>query len=191
MFSTRRNSRAYSYRTSVFLIIIAVQAVQTGCKSRAPQGRCGLPDLCSPTVMHDPFPSDQNVPPKGVDMGHYGYSRPQWRVLTSRDQFCCLVSESPCATTREISPASAMQESPALAPAPAMQQAPASTSPQAPASTSQQAPASMSQQDPASMSQQALTSALQHPPTLVQFTESVMPIVKPAEAYTPFAPGGY
>jgi len=168
MFYTRRNSRAYSYRTSVFLIIIAVQAVQTGCKSRAPQGRCGLPDLCSPTVMHDPFPSDQNVPPKGVDMGHYGYSRPQWRVLTSRDQFCCLESESPCATTR---------------PAPAMQQAPASTSPQA--------PASMSQQDPASMSQQALTSALQHPPTLVQFTESVMPIVKPAEAYTPFAPSGY
>jgi hypothetical protein len=179
MFSTRQNSGGSCHRASVVLIIIISQAVLSGCKSRAPQGRCGLPDLCSPTVMNDPFPNDQNVPPKGVDMAHYGYSRPQWRVLTSRDQFCCLVSEQACAATWEQSPSSALQEVPT--PAPAAQQPtapalpPAPVLPPAPATTSQQPPAPASQQTPA----------------LVLYTESVRPIVKPAEAYTPFALGGY
>lgn len=189
MFSTRQNSGASCHKASVVLVIIISQAVLSGCKSRAPQGRCGLPDLCSPTVMYDPFPSDQNVPPKGVDMGHYGYSRPQWRVLTSRDQFCCLLSEPACASTWEQSPSSALQE--VQTPAPAVQQPPAPALQPIAAPELQQSPAIALPPAPATTSQQTPGPASQPAPAFVHFTESVMPIVKPAEAYTPFSPGGY
>ncbi len=101
-----RESREYCLRTSIALIIIAYQAALSGCKSTSPEGRCGLPDLCSPTVMSDPFPCDQNVPPKGVDIAHYGYTRPQWRVLASNTPQCCVVAESASTPLSEQTPTS-------------------------------------------------------------------------------------
>lgn len=86
------------FTASIALTLIIGQASLTGCKSALPKGRCGLRPLCSPVVMEDPFPYDENVPPKGVDFAHYGYSRPQWRVLNSRDADCCVAAEPtyPC-----------------------------------------------------------------------------------------------
>ncbi len=93
MLSTDQKSGGFCFTAAIVLIFIANQAVLTGCRSTAPAGRCGLPDLCAPTVMEDPFPADQNVPPKGVDFAHFGYTRPQWRVLTSRESVCCVATE--------------------------------------------------------------------------------------------------
>lgn len=65
----------------------SVLLASTGCST--PPGRCGMPGLCDPVAMTDPFPNDQCVPPKGVDPGHSGYTRPAWRVLDDRDPVCC------------------------------------------------------------------------------------------------------
>jgi len=92
MLASNQNSREMCFRASLVLTLIAYQTVLTGCRSAVPAGRCGLPAPCTPTVMNDPFPNDQNVPPKGVDIAHYGYVRPQWRVLTSRESICCVES---------------------------------------------------------------------------------------------------
>lgn len=121
MLASHLNSREYCLRTSFVLIIIAYQAALSGCKSTSPEGRCGLPDLCSPTVMIDPFPCDQNVPPKGVNIAHYGYTRPQWRVLTSNAPHCCVVSESASTSLSEQTPISVQPietAMPTIAPAP-------------------------------------------------------------------------
>jgi hypothetical protein len=58
-----------------------------GCST--PPGRCGIPDLCDPVVMADPFPKDQCVPPKGVNPGHSGFTPTQWRVIEQRPSICC------------------------------------------------------------------------------------------------------
>jgi hypothetical protein len=96
MLAKHMSLHVFALRASLALACISGSVALTGCKTTAPAGRCGLPDLCSPTVMNDPFPEDQHVPPKGVDFAHYGYTRPQWRVLTSRDSVCCVAAEQPC-----------------------------------------------------------------------------------------------
>jgi len=59
------------------------------CCGPEEDGRCGMPGICDPVVMHDPLAADRCVPPKGVDTGHYGYVRTSWRVLSPRDPDCC------------------------------------------------------------------------------------------------------
>lgn len=76
---------------AVTATLLGLALVATGCS--IPTGRCGVEDECSPIRMHDPFRHDQCVPPKGTDPGHFGYARPQWRVLDERMASCCAVTE--------------------------------------------------------------------------------------------------
>lgn len=81
----------FRFPFAVTTSLVGLALVATGCS--VPAGRCGIEDECSPIRMHDPFRHDRCVPPKGTDPGHFGYARPQWRVLDDRVANCCSVTE--------------------------------------------------------------------------------------------------
>ncbi len=98
--SGARAAKRASTATACWLAMVA-PILLCGCHhlkpARAP--RCGIPELCDPAVRCDPFPDDMCVPPKSVDPGHFGYVRPQWRVLGDRASLCCTPSDAGGADT--------------------------------------------------------------------------------------------
>lgn len=88
-FPSRLCPRGDCTRTRQCWLTIGLLAVACGCRQHGPVGRCGLPELCDPVVLEDPLPNDCCVPMKGVNPTHFGYSRPQWRVLGDRNAICC------------------------------------------------------------------------------------------------------
>ena len=89
LIAPKHSRRARRIVTNCLALLVAGAA---GCNCYEPRNaRCGLGDPCSPVALEDPFPDDQCVPPKHVDPDHYGYVRPNWRVLGERYSPCCPV----------------------------------------------------------------------------------------------------